>query len=130
MHYRLRSFRRVHVESEIILNKRDISYTGVLADISMGGLFVRLGEQIPVVICDIYKLTFQLLLETGLARIVVNGMAVRITRNGIAFRFIETDPGLLRFLFHFVYQENIENNEKDESPHSIYSAAMINSVPQ
>ena len=85
----------------------DISYTGVLADISMGGLFVELGEQLPVVIGDIFKLTFQLPVDTSHERIVANGMAVRITQDGIAFRFIEADPSLLRVLFHYVYQKNI-----------------------
>jgi len=102
-----RTFRRVNVNAEITLHAEDYSFKGTLENISMGGLFVTPSKQMPVAVGDIFELGVPLPAGSRNARIAVNGMAIRINENGIAFRFLETDPETLRVLFSFIYRENI-----------------------
>ncbi|MFZ4859445.1 MAG: PilZ domain-containing protein [Desulfuromonadaceae bacterium] len=103
MHHRLRSFLRAHVDTEITIKRRDYSLTGIVANISLGGLFVKSKDQLPAKTGDIYKIKFVLPFSSEDISLSVNGMAVRISPEGVAFRFIETDPKILRVLFDFIF---------------------------
>jgi hypothetical protein len=106
MHFRLRSFQRENAGSEIAVTGRDFSLTSSLANISMGGLFIHSNGQTAVTIGKLVKLRFLLPSGSEDTSFNVNGMAVRICPDGIAFRFIETEPDTLRALFSFVYEKN------------------------
>ena len=103
-----RSFRRVHIDAEITIKAKDYSFTSKLDNISMGGLFVTPSKQMPVAVGDIFELSVPLPVGSRNASIAVNGMAIRINENGIAFRFLETDPDTLRVLFSFIYRDTIQ----------------------
>ncbi len=102
-----RSFRRVNVHAEISVKAEEHFFTGILENISMGGLFARSGTPVAVKAGDIFKITVPLPVGSRNDRIVVNGMVIRIEDNGIAFRFLETDQETLRALFTFIYQTDV-----------------------
>lgn len=103
MHYRLRSFIRVYADAKISVTARDFSLTSTLSNISLGGILLSSEEQVYVGIGDVYKLNIHLSDHADDPCIAVNGMAIRIDEKGIAFRFIETGPDILRQLFSYVY---------------------------
>jgi hypothetical protein len=102
-HMEQRSFRRVKVHAEITVKAEDQIFTGMLENISMGGLFARPCKPVTVTAGDIFEITVPLSVESKNDSIIVNGMAIRITDTGIAFRFLDTDQDTLRALFSFVY---------------------------
>jgi len=106
MHFRLRSFIRVSIDSKININSREVDLKAFLANISLGGVFVKPIGQVPVAIGTLYTLTFELPFSSSTNSIAVNAIALRSSVDGIAFRFIETDPQTLRLVFNYVYQED------------------------
>jgi c-di-GMP-binding flagellar brake protein YcgR len=107
MHFRLRTFQRALGAARITVQARDFCLSSTSSNISLGGLFLLSEGQVPVGIGDVYKLTVNLPEENEDAGFVVNGMAIRIQENGIAFRFIETDSDVLRRLFSFIYPASL-----------------------
>jgi c-di-GMP-binding flagellar brake protein YcgR len=102
-HMEQRSFRRVNVHAEVTVKSQEHNFKAELENISMGGLFARPGTPVAVKAGDIFEITVLLPVEAKNDSIIVNGMAIRITDNSIAFRFLDTDQDTLRALFSFIY---------------------------
>ena len=98
-----RSFRRVNVHAEITVKSKEHFFTGILENISMGGLYARSGTPVTVKAGDIFEITVLLPVGSTNDSIVVSGMVIRIEDNGIPFRFLDTDQDTLRALFSFTY---------------------------
>jgi len=102
-----RSFRRVNFNAEITVKAKDGVFHGILDNISMGGLFARVSEPMPVAAGDTAEIMIPLPGGSRNDSIVVNAMATRTNENGIAFRFLDIDPDALRALFSLIYHSNI-----------------------
>lgn len=77
-------------------------FKAAVENMSMGGLFARSYKPVSVAEGDIFEITVPLPAGPGNDRVVINGMAIRVAENGIAFRFLETDQETLRALFSFI----------------------------
>ncbi len=102
-----RSFRRVNVNAGITLKAGGRIFSGMLENISMGGLFAGSVNPEAASAGDIFEISVPLPAGSGNDRIVVTGMAIRVNESGIAFRFIDTGPETLRALFSFIYHSDL-----------------------
>lgn len=107
MHYRLRSFLRVPAAAKVSVRARDYHLASILCNVSLGGAYLLSQERATVGIGDVFILSIGLTVGGRDAFIVVNGMVNRIEENGMAFRFLETDPETLRLLFEYIYPQTV-----------------------
>jgi Tfp pilus assembly protein PilZ len=93
-----RASRRVEVDDETSLSTKDVYFSAVLTNISMGGLFLKTNKCIEL--GDKVEICIPLPDNQGKHEIVVNVIAVRIMDNGIAFKFQNLDEETYSALFH------------------------------
>jgi c-di-GMP-binding flagellar brake protein YcgR len=82
-----RLFQRSQVNYETTIMTKDGNFTGIMENISLGGFFLRITNQIEVG----EKIAVEISLQNNLrnVNIITNATVVRIEENGIAFKFDE-----------------------------------------
>ena len=82
-----RLFQRSQVNYETTIMTKDGNFTGIMDNISLGGFFLRINNQIEVG----EKIAVEISLQNNLrnVNIITNATVVRIEENGIAFKFDE-----------------------------------------
>ncbi len=82
-----RLFQRSQVNYVTTIMTKDGNFTGIMENISLGGFFLRINNQIEV--GD--KIAVEISLQNNLrnVNIITNATVVRIEENGIAFKFDE-----------------------------------------
>jgi hypothetical protein len=91
-----RIFRRVPMSAEIILTAEYGVFTGMMVNLSMGGLFVVISRRMKAAVGDPLRISIPLTGEFLNDSIHVAGTVVRVERKGLAVRFQEMD----RITFH------------------------------
>jgi len=80
-----RFFRRVNITHGICTFAQDDVFTGIIENISLGGLFVRTDKEVAV--GDKVQLNISLSHDSMNIHIVANGIAMRVGNKGVAFKF-------------------------------------------
>jgi hypothetical protein len=84
-----RIFRRVSMPAEIILSAETGVYTGMIVNLSMGGMFIAISRRMKAAVGDQFRISIPLAGDFLDDSIQVAGMVVRVEKAGIALRFQE-----------------------------------------
>lgn len=93
-----RSSNRIAVKDETTLFTHEGYFTAILENISAGGIFLRTNRCIEI--GETIEITIPLPDSPDNSSIVVRVVAVRITDNGVAFKFEDVDDNTRNALFH------------------------------
>jgi len=84
-----RKYPRVSLHSEASIRCGDINFCGMLANLSLNGIYIRTDTRIPL--GDSAEVNFPDKVSTRNPTLKVNGKVVRIDKDGIALKFRQMD---------------------------------------
>jgi Tfp pilus assembly protein PilZ len=84
-----RSFPRLYMSAETTITTSAGAFTGIVENISLGGMFVRTNQQI--VVGDTTDIIISLPSTSITGSIMAKGIAVRSEERGVAFKFYNID---------------------------------------
>ena len=109
--------RRVGINDETSMFTKDGYFTAILSNISMGGVFLRTNKRIEI--GEMTEITIPLPDNSKNSKIEVNGIAVRVMDNGVAFKFQNLDDDTYRSLFHLTSSSFAKSRNDSEYDFSL-----------